>query len=413
MTQALLQQLNPFPGERRRVVVAMSGGVDSSVTAALLHDHGHDVIGVTLQLYDHGQATARTGACCAGQDIHDARRVAEHIGIPHYVLDYEARFRKSVIESFADSYASGHTPVPCITCNQTVKFVDLLNASKDLGAEAMATGHYIERRSQDGRPQLFIGPDLDRDQSYFLFATTAAQLDNLAFPLGTLEKSVVRQLADHFALPVAQKPDSQDICFVPNGRYADIVARLRPDSVIAGDIVDLNGNVLGQHDGIINFTIGQRRGLGIATGEPLFVTRLDTKSHRVIVGPRSALTTTLVQLKDINWLGDESEISLAADKLDIYAKVRSTQLPKPATLYLDRVSNSALVELAMPENGIAPGQACVFYNGAGAGAQLLGGGWIERTSTSSETTLPLENEASGQARSPKAIAETAFSGPSE
>ena len=382
MTQELLDQLNPYPGEQRRIVVAMSGGVDSSVTAALLSHHGHDVIGVTLQLYDHGQATARSGSCCAGQDIHDARRVAEHVGIPHYVLDYETRFRESVIEAFADSYASGYTPVPCITCNQTVKFVDLLEASKDLGADALATGHYIERRVTHDSSKLFIGPDLDRDQSYFLFATTPQQLDSLIFPLGTLEKPVVRQLADHFDLPVAQKPDSQDICFVPDGRYADIVARLRPDAVKAGDIVDLEGNILGSHNGIINYTIGQRRGLGIAAGEPLFVIRLDTRNHRVIVGPRSELTTTTIELKDINWLGNAATKSRAEAELELHAKVRSTQLPRPAVLQLNPDANTAIVKLAVPENGIAPGQACVFYDGAGAGAQLLGGGWIERTALS-------------------------------
>ena len=381
MTHDLVQQLNPFPTGARRIVVAMSGGVDSSVTAALLKEQGHEVIGVTMQLYDHGQATAKSGSCCAGQDIHDARRVAEHIGIPHYVLDYEARFREAVIESFADSYAAGYTPVPCITCNQTVKFVDLLGAAKDLGAEALATGHYIERRTDTDRPKLFIGPDLDRDQSYFLFATTPEQLKMLAFPLGTLEKPVVRQLADYFDLPVAQKPDSQDICFVPNGRYADIVARLRPDAVVPGDIVDQHDNVLGHHDGIINFTIGQRRGLGIAAGEPLFVVRLDTRNHRVVVGPRNALLTTTISLKDINWLGSKFDLQTATDELEIYAKVRSSQLPKPAILKIDDTCERATVRLAIPENGIAPGQACVFYNDAEAGAQLLGGGWISGTNT--------------------------------
>ena len=379
MTHDLVQQLNPFPTEARRIVVAMSGGVDSSVTAALLKEQGHEVIGVTMQLYDHGQATAKSGSCCAGQDIHDARRVAEDIGIPHYVLDYETRFREAVIESFADSYAAGHTPVPCITCNQTVKFVDLLGAAKDLGAEALATGHYIERRTNSDTPELFIGPDLDRDQSYFLFATTPEQLKMLAFPLGTLEKPVVRQLADYFNLPVAQKPDSQDICFVPNGRYSDIVARLRPDAVVPGDIVDQHGQVLGRHDGIINFTIGQRRGLGIAAGEPLFVVQLDTKNHRVVVGPRDALLTTTISLKDINWLGSKTELKAATNELEIYAKVRSSQLPKPAVLEIDDTCERAMVRLAIPENGIAPGQACVFYNDAGAGAQLLGGGWITGT----------------------------------
>ncbi len=388
MAHELLDQLDPFPGQRRRIVVAMSGGVDSSVTAALLSHYGHDVIGVTLQLYDHGQATARSGSCCAGQDIHDARRVAEHVSIPHYVLDYEARFRESVIETFADSYASGYTPVPCIVCNQTVKFVDLLEAAKDLGADALATGHYIERRLTEGASQLFIGPDQDRDQSYFLFATTAQQLESLIFPLGTLEKPMVRQLADHFALPVAQKPDSQDICFVPNGRYADVVARLRPDAVKKGDIVDREGNILGRHDGIINYTIGQRRGLGIATGEPLFVVRLDTRNHRVVVGPRSELTTTTIELKNINWIADEQRQQAAEEGLDLYAKVRSTQPPRPAILKLDATQNTAIVELTVPENGVAPGQACVFYDGSSAGAQLLGGGWIERTVPAQPDLVP-------------------------
>ncbi|MEO0809244.1 MAG: tRNA 2-thiouridine(34) synthase MnmA [Pseudomonadota bacterium] len=366
------------PGETR-VVVAMSGGVDSSVTAGLMKQQGYDVVGVTLQLYDHGAATVKAGACCAGQDIHDARRVAERLDIPHYVLDYEARFRSAVIETFADAYAAGETPIPCVACNQTVKFLDLLDTARELGATALATGHYIERRDGPAGPALYRGPDQDRDQSYFLFATTRAQLEQLWFPLGHMHKSDVRRLADDMGLPIAQKSDSQDICFVPSGRYADVVAKIRPDAVKPGDMVDLDGKVLGEHKGIINFTIGQRRGLGIASGEPLYVVRIDASRRQVVVGPRTALLTTHLSLRDINWLGDDAFGDWPDDGLEIAVKVRSTQPPRPAVLRHDSKTQAVTVELVGGEHGIAPGQACVFYDHEDIGARLLGGGWITAT----------------------------------
>ena len=366
------------PGETR-VVVAMSGGVDSSVTAGLMKQQGYDVVGVTLQLYDHGAATVKAGACCAGQDIHDARRVAERLDIPHYVLDYEARFRSAVIETFADAYAAGETPIPCVACNQTVKFLDLLDTARELGATALATGHYIERRDGPAGPALYRGPDQDRDQSYFLFATTRAQLEQLWFPLGHMHKSDVRRLADDMGLPIAQKSDSQDICFVPSGRYADVVAKIRPDAVKPGDMVDLDGKVLGEHKGIINFTIGQRRGLGIASGEPLYVVRIDASRRQVVVGPRAALLTTHLSLRDINWLGDDVFGDWPDDGLEIAVKVRSTQPPRPAVLRHDSKTQAVTVELVGGEHGIAPGQACVFYDHEDIGARLLGGGWITAT----------------------------------
>jgi len=378
------------PAERQRIVVAMSGGVDSSVAAALLKRQGHDVIGVTLQLYDHGAATGRAGSCCAGQDIHDARRVAQHLDIPHYVLDYEARFRSAVIETFADSYVAGETPIPCVACNQSVKFLDLLETAGDLGADALATGHYIVRRDGPDGAELYRGPDLDRDQSYFLFATTKAQLARLWFPLGTLEKPEVRRLASAWNLPVAQKSDSQDICFVPSGHYSDVVAKLRPRAVQPGDIVHIDGRVLGRHNGIIHFTIGQRRGLGIASGEPLYVVKLDAKTQRVVVGDRAALKTTELYLRDINWLVDAATAERAATGLEIFARVRSSQTPQPATLWMGH-DDGARVHLAGGEHGVAPGQACVFYDDAGAGARLLGGGWIRETHRAA--ALPEMDEA--------------------
>lgn len=360
-----------------RVVVAMSGGVDSSVVAGLLAAEGYDVVGVTLQLYDHGEATHRKGACCAGQDIHDARRVAEMLGIPHYVLDYEERFRSEVIDRFARSYIAGETPVPCIACNQTVKFSDLLQTARELGADALATGHYILSRALPrGGRGLFRPVDLDRDQSYFLFGTTREQLDFLRFPLGGMTKPEVREAARRLGLAVADKSDSQDICFVPTGRYSDLIRKVNPGADAPGDIVHLDGRVLGHHDGVVNFTVGQRRGIGVAAGEPLYVIHLDAPGRRVVVGPRSALATRRLALRDVNWLGDEPLAGLPEGGLDLLVRVRSTRPPRAAVLL--EVDGRPVVELAEDETGVAPGQACVFYDGLDAGARVLGGGWIER-----------------------------------
>ncbi|MGF1658007.1 MAG: tRNA 2-thiouridine(34) synthase MnmA [Rubrimonas sp.] len=366
----------PKPPARTRVVVAMSGGVDSSVVAALLAREGYEVVGVTLQLYDHGAALAKKGACCAGRDIRDARRVAETIGFPHYVLDYESRFRESVIDDFADQYLAGATPIPCVRCNERIKFRDLLQTARDLDADCLATGHYVRRTEGPHGPELRRAADPRRDQSYFLFATTREQLDFLRFPLGGLpDKAATRALAAELGLPVADKPDSQDICFAPTGDYASVIAKLRPGAVEPGEIVDEAGRVLGRHAGIIHYTVGQRRGLGLSGGAPLFVVRLEAEARRVVVGPREALRTRRIALREVNWLGDGDFGAAPSGGWDAEVRVRSTRPPAPARI-LPTGPASAEVVLADGEEGVAPGQACVFY--APEGDRVLGGGWIVR-----------------------------------
>ncbi|WP_299587437.1 tRNA 2-thiouridine(34) synthase MnmA [uncultured Tateyamaria sp.] len=361
--------------EDTRVVVAMSGGVDSSVVAAELKAQGYDVVGVTLQLYDHGAALAKKGACCAGIDIHDARRVAEEMGFPHYVLDYENVFRDAVIDEFADSYLGGATPVPCIRCNERVKFKDLLETAKDLDADCMATGHYIQRLVGPHGPELHSAADANRDQSYFLFSTTPEQLAYLRFPLGHLpSKDDTRALAAKYGLSVADKPDSQDICFVPDGDYASVIRKLRPEAAAPGDIVDVDGHVLAQHDGVINYTIGQRRGLGIGgLADPLYVVKLDADARQVIVGPKEMLATRTVPVKEVNWLGDAPFDS--QPEWHVAVKVRSTRPPTDAIIR-PLSATEATVELVAAEAGVSPGQACVFYDRDSS--RIFGGGWIHK-----------------------------------
>lgn len=363
------------PPAETRVVVAMSGGVDSSVVAAQLADEGYDVIGITLQLYDHGAALAKKGACCAGRDIHDARRVAEEMGFPHYVLDYENIFQDAVIDEFADSYLAGATPVPCIRCNERVKFKDLLGTAKDLDADCMATGHYIQRKLGLKGAELHAAADANRDQSYFLFSTTREQLDYLRFPLGHLHsKAETRALATKYGLSVADKSDSQDICFVPNGNYAQVIEKLRPEAASPGDIVDLDGKVLAAHNGVINYTIGQRRGLGIGgLADPLYVVKLDADKRQVVVGPKAALATRTIPVREINWLGDVPLDSQA--EWHVGVRVRSTRPPSEAIIR-PISATEAEVELLTPEEGVSPGQACVFYDPDSS--RIYGGGWIWR-----------------------------------
>lgn len=356
--------------DKKTIVVAMSGGVDSSVVAAMLHKAGHKVIGITLQLYDYGMALQKKGACCAGQDIYDAKIVADSLGFPHYIFDYESKFKQEVIDDFADSYIRGETPLPCVKCNQSVKFKDLLKAAKELNADALATGHYVRKIKNNGINELHQGKSLVKDQSYFLFSTTQEQLDYLMFPLGEYSKEETRAMAQNFGLEIADKPDSQDICFVPNGNYRDVINKVRPNASVPGRFIHTDGFDLGEHRGILNYTVGQRKGLGIAYGEPIYVIKIDPETNTVYVGPETQLLKTQFLLKDINWLAGD----ISPNDLEVSVKIRSTTPGARAKINLV-ANNQIKVTLLEQEKAITPGQACVFYEGT----RVLGGGWITRT----------------------------------
>ena len=363
----------PKGPEKSKVVVAMSGGVDSSTSAALVKASGYSVIGITLQLYNHGAAINKKGSCCSGQDIYDAREVASDLGIPHYVLDYQDLFKRKVIDDFANSYRIGETPIPCVLCNEKVKFDDLYKTAKDLGADALVTGHYILTNEGKNGRQMFRAKDIKKDQSYFLFKTTKEQLDFLRFPLGSFKKDEIREIAREIGLAVSEKPDSQDICFVPNGKYSEVLKKINPDNLKPGLLLDTSGNVLGNHEGIVNFTVGQRRGLGISSGDPLYVVKIDAENQNVVVGSKEDLKKRNIQIRDLNWIGDEKLGNNSIKEIKIRAKIRSTQEPKPARLCFEQ--GKVHVNFDDHVEGVSPGQACVFYDFKNS-TRVLGGGWI-------------------------------------